>query len=133
MSQTIVQRVTVVRPEPQRRTIVRPQAGRVVVRGVAAPAAKGDPGASAYDVWLGLGNVGTEQDFLDSLAPTVSYTHDQASSSTTWVIVHNLGYEPNVRATDSAHTPVNGTVVPVDVNELHLVFTTPVSGFAYLS
>ena len=27
----------------------------------------GDPGASAYDVWVSLGNEGTEQDFIDSL------------------------------------------------------------------
>ena len=27
----------------------------------------GDPGASAYDVWLSLGNEGTEQDYLNSL------------------------------------------------------------------
>ena len=33
---------------------------------------KGDPGAdgdSAYQVWLDLGNVGTQQDFMDSLRP----------------------------------------------------------------
>ena len=27
----------------------------------------GTNGASAYDVWLGLGNIGTEQDFIDSV------------------------------------------------------------------
>jgi hypothetical protein len=27
----------------------------------------GEDGASAYEVWLGLGNIGTEQDFVDSL------------------------------------------------------------------
>lgn len=27
----------------------------------------GEPGKSAYDIWLDQGNVGTEQDFLDSL------------------------------------------------------------------
>lgn len=34
------------------------------------PGPKGDPGEegmSAYEVWLGLGNTGTEQDFIDSL------------------------------------------------------------------
>jgi hypothetical protein len=29
---------------------------------------KGDKGESAYEVWLSLGNTGTEQDFLDSLS-----------------------------------------------------------------
>ncbi|MFA5561490.1 MAG: trypsin-like peptidase domain-containing protein [Eubacteriales bacterium] len=28
-------------------------------------------GASAYDIWLGLGNTGSEQDFIDSLSPTI--------------------------------------------------------------
>ena len=28
---------------------------------------KGDPGDSAYEIWLSLGNTGTEQDFIDSL------------------------------------------------------------------
>jgi hypothetical protein len=32
-----------------------------------APGADGNDGLSAYEVWLGEGNVGTEQDFLDSL------------------------------------------------------------------
>lgn len=32
---------------------------------------QGIPGASAYDVWVAEGNIGTEQDFLDSLVSTV--------------------------------------------------------------
>ncbi len=32
-----------------------------------APGDKGDPGKSAYEIWLELGNTGTEQDFIDSL------------------------------------------------------------------
>jgi hypothetical protein len=36
-----------------------------------APGADGTDGASAYDVWLSLGNNGTEQDFIDSLGANV--------------------------------------------------------------
>jgi hypothetical protein len=35
------------------------------------PGADGTDGASAYDVWLSLGNTGTEQDFIDSLSTAV--------------------------------------------------------------
>lgn len=35
------------------------------------PGPKGDQGLSAYEVWLAAGNVGTEQNFLDSLISTV--------------------------------------------------------------
>ena len=35
------------------------------------PGADGTDGASAYDVWLSLGNNGTEQDFIDSLSTAV--------------------------------------------------------------
>ena len=44
-----------------------------------APGAKGQDGAdgtngkSAYDIWVDLGNTGTEQDFIDSLKPTQDY------------------------------------------------------------
>lgn len=35
------------------------------------PGPKGDQGLSAYEVWLAAGNVGTDQNFLDSLVSTV--------------------------------------------------------------
>lgn len=34
---------------------------------ITLPGVKGDTGESAYQVWLDLGNVGTEQDFIDFL------------------------------------------------------------------
>jgi hypothetical protein len=36
-----------------------------------APGADGTDGASAYDIWLALGNAGTEQDFINSLSGMV--------------------------------------------------------------
>lgn len=35
------------------------------------PVLRGGPGASNYEIWLSLGNVGSEQDFLDTLKSTV--------------------------------------------------------------
>ena len=76
-------------------------------------------GKSAYQVWLDLGNVGTEQYFIDSItgypedlisadtpnalklgtddkllvSPSTAdgYTHEQTAPATQWLIQHNLG------------------------------------------
>jgi hypothetical protein len=45
-------------------TVVIKEQGRTVVR---APGIPGATGKSAYEIWIEEGNVGTEQDFLDSL------------------------------------------------------------------
>lgn len=39
-----------------------------------SPGTNGSNGLSAYDVWIGEGNVGTEQDFLDSLVGATGAT-----------------------------------------------------------
>ncbi len=56
---------------------------------VALPVAAQD-GDSAHDVWLGQGNVGTEQDFLDSLKGS-----DGNSAYQTWLDLGNTGTEQN--------------------------------------
>lgn len=44
-------------------------------------AEKGEPGKSAYQSWLDLGNVGTEQDFINSCIPDMSnLSEDQVSN-----------------------------------------------------
>jgi hypothetical protein len=37
---------------------------------------KGDEGLSAYEVWINQGNVGTEQDFFNSLMPEINIVDD---------------------------------------------------------
>lgn len=62
-----------------------------------------------------------------------AYTHDQAVASTTWTVVHNLGYRPNVFLTDSSGTPLLGTVTHDSANQLTVTFTSAIAGLAYLS
>ena len=41
--------------------------GKITFRVKDAVLVKGDPGASAYEIWLAEGNTGTEAEFLESL------------------------------------------------------------------
>ena len=111
---------------------------------IPVPGGPGDPGPdgpSAYEVWIAQGNVGTEQDFLDSLigpqGPSgnadAAYVHDQVFSSDTWTIVHNLGFRPNVSIFDSGGSEVEGDIEHVDINTMILTFNAAFGGKAYLS
>ena len=51
----------------------------------------------------------------------------------TWVIEHNLLFNPNVTTTDLSGQEIQGTVQYVSPSKIHVVFSTPVSGWAYLS
>ena len=61
------------------------------------------------------------------------YTHTQSAPSTTWTIVHNLGYHPSVTVVDSADSAVVGDVTYVSTNELIVSFSVAFGGKAYLS
>ena len=63
---------------------------------------------------------------------TGNFTHNQAVANATWLIVHNLGFRPNVYATDGTNE-VEGEVVHISANALNLKFDSAVSGTAYLS
>lgn len=63
----------------------------------------------------------------------VSYTHNQASVSTTWTITHNLNFRPNVMVFDSANTMVEGSITHISNNQLSVSFSAGISGTAYLS
>lgn len=63
-----------------------------------------------------------------------NYTHVQSTPSTTWTVVHNLGYFPGgVSVVDSAGTKVYGDITHSNVNQLVINFTAGFSGKAYLS
>lgn len=104
--------------------------------GSSEPGEPGPPGLSAYEVWLGEGNIGTEQDFLDSLQGSGvnenSLTLGVASQShVEWA--HNLGKYP-----DLVFLQFNGLDPPVrvvgfqaqyiSVNEVHVDFVAPRTG-----
>lgn len=66
-------------------------------------------------------------------ADPVAYTHTQGATSDTWVIVHNLGYVPNIQAFDSGGTHVLGDVTHDSVNQTTIRFASAFSGVAYAS
>jgi hypothetical protein len=98
----------------------------------------GPTGLSAYEVALLEGFVGTEELWLESLVgpqglPGGSYRHVQNATASSWVIVHSLGYEPNVAVFDSGGTQVIGDITHNSVNQLTVTFSSAFSGVAYLS
>ena len=52
-----------------------------------AAGADGDDGLSAYQVWLNLGNTGTEQDFIDSLGGSKAIYDSQSRTVTQTITV----------------------------------------------
>lgn len=67
------------------------------------------------------------------IADLVSYTHNQSAAASTWNIVHNLNFFPNVAVFDSADTQVEGAVIHNDATSLSITFSAAISGKAHLS
>jgi hypothetical protein len=63
----------------------------------------------------------------------VSYTHNQNTSSTTWSIAHNLGYQPSVTTQDAAGTVIEGTISHTNANNVVVSFSISTTGKAFLS
>ena len=63
----------------------------------------------------------------------VSYYHTQGTSSSSWVIAHNLGFYPNIVVKDSAGSVVEGEIAYDSLNQVTLTFQAAFSGTAYLS
>lgn len=66
-------------------------------------------------------------------ANTQRFVFTQASPSDTWVINHTLGGRPSVTVVDSASTTVIGEVSYISDSQVEVSFTSPFSGFAYLT
>lgn len=62
-----------------------------------------------------------------------TYTHDQQTSSYTWVIEHNLGRYPAVSIVDSSGRLVVGNVQYTSNNIVTLTFKAKFAGKAYLN
>ena len=52
----------------------------------------------------------------------ITFTHNQNSTSATWVVTHNLNRFPSVTVVDSADTIVQGTVVYNTNKKLTITF-----------
>jgi hypothetical protein len=76
---------------------------------------------------------GTDYDTTWTDKPKVSYVHNQSATSDTWVVTHNLGYNPSVTVKDSAGNIIEGDISYNDSSSLTLTFSMGTSGFAYLS
>ena len=61
----------------------------------------------------------------------ITYTHNQSSTSNTWVITHNLHRFPSVTVVDSADTIVQGTVVYNSSKQLTITFFSGSSALAF--
>jgi hypothetical protein len=62
-----------------------------------------------------------------------NFLFTQNSSASTWNITHSLGYYPAVTVVDSAGTVVEGTTTYPSITTVTLTFSSPFSGYAYLS
>jgi len=63
----------------------------------------------------------------------INYTHGQTSTSATWEVVHNLGFNPNVTVKDNYGNVIEGYITYNNNNTLTIEFSNALSGYAYLS
>lgn len=109
----------------------------VIVGEITATGEKGDPGKSAYEIWIEEGNSGTPEDFLESLKSKElalsTYIYNQILATDRWEIAHNLDKYPSVSVVDTGGTLVMGDVTYIDTNNLVLDFSAEFSGSAYLN
>lgn len=70
--------------------------------------------------------------FDGNVKPTYSYTHYQTTASTTWVIPHNLGYEPIIRVFIGTQEVQPASIIHDSVNQTTITFTVAVAGTARL-
>lgn len=62
-----------------------------------------------------------------------TYIHNQAVSSSTWVITHNMGFFPSVSVVDSGGNMVIGDVTYISEDQISIYFSASFGGKAYLS
>jgi len=61
------------------------------------------------------------------------FEYTQASPSSSWTVIHDLGGFPSVSVVDSAKTQVIGEVTYIDDETVQIEFEQPFSGYAYLT
>ena len=63
----------------------------------------------------------------------VSYIHQQATPSSSWVINHNLGYRPAVELLDAGSQEIDGEVAHPSVNQTVVTLNPATAGLARLT
>lgn len=90
----------------------------------AAEALLGQPGQG--------GEPGQEQPGSEGGTVT-AYAHTQAQASAVWVIDHNLGYKPTVAIFSTGGQEVEGNVYHTSLNQVRILFSVPIAGYARLN
>ena len=62
-----------------------------------------------------------------------SYVFTQNVPESTWNIIHNLGFHPNITVIDSAENTMYGSISYITTDQVILTFSAAFSGTAYLS
>ena len=67
-----------------------------------------------------------------------TFTHNQSTAASQWVITHNLERKPSVTVIDTGGNTIHGTVVHVSVNQLTVSFKSAgqavgLAGYAYIN
>jgi len=62
-----------------------------------------------------------------------SFVYTQNPAATVWVIIHNMGYVPNVFTEDENGNDILGVITIINNNELTITFNSHIAGKAYLS
>jgi hypothetical protein len=79
------------------------------------------------------GPAGTNGVASSEVVALVSYTHNQGAAASTWTIVHNLNFFPNVTVFDSGNSQIEGNVTHINETTLTITFSSSLSGKAHLS
>lgn len=61
------------------------------------------------------------------------YTHIQSQASSSWMVIHNLGVQPNVQVSDSNNEVVNTEIKHLDISTCLITFNVPMLGSAQLN
>ena len=92
---------------------------------------KGDPG-DGTSIAIHESSATSHPDIRALLATKASsYQHNQTTSSTSWVINHNLNKYPSVIIILSDGTKVEGSIIYNGYNVVSVVFGTAIYGTAY--
>ena len=67
--------------------------------------------------------------FDGNVKPTYAYTHYQSSASTSWVIMHSLGYNPIVRVFIGNQEVQPASITHDSTNQVTITFSTPQVGY----
>jgi len=68
--------------------------------------------------------------FDGNVKPTYSFTHYQSESSTTWTVVHGLGYNPIVRVFIGNQEVQPASITHDTANQTTITFSTSQAGYA---